>query len=57
MTRRNYPQKIWMKRIPGRGKSTCKNPEGDVSLACSMSKRKARVTRAGGLTPSQTANK
>ena len=41
---------------PGRGKNPCKDPEGEVSLARLMSKRKAREAGAGGLTPSHTDN-
>lgn len=45
-----------MKRVPGRGKNPCKDPEEEVSLACLMSKRKAREVEAGDLTPSHTDN-
>ena len=45
-----------MKRVPGRGKKPCKDPEEEVSLAHLMSKRKAREAGAGDLTPSHTDN-
>lgn len=45
-----------MKRVSGRGKNTCEDPEGEVSLTRLMSKWKAREAGAGGLTPRHTDN-
>lgn len=56
MARSNYPQKIWMRSVPGRGNGACRDPQGEGRLACLVSGIEARVARAETLTPNHAAD-